>query len=139
MKTLLQACGFWDVVEQDHDPQPLPGDPTLPQIRNHREERAKKFKAKTCLYSAVSEAIFPRIIALDTTKQIWNYLKEEFHGNEKTIQMQVLNLRREFEIQKMKELETIKDLFDRLLSIVNKVRQLGKDLPDKRVVEKKYL
>jgi hypothetical protein len=46
MKTLLQACGFWDVVEQDHNPQPLPVDPTLAQIRNHREERAKKFKAK---------------------------------------------------------------------------------------------
>ena len=36
----------------------------------------------------------------------------------------------------MKELETIKDFSDRLLSIVNKVRQLGKELPDKRVVEK---
>jgi len=98
MKTLLQACGFRDVVEQDHNPQSLLVDPTLAQIRNHREERAKKFKAKTCLYSAISKAIFPRIIALDTTKQIWNYLKEEFHGNEKTIQMQVLNLRRKFEM-----------------------------------------
>jgi len=48
----------------------LPADPTLAQIRNHHEKKAKKFKAKTCLYSAVSEAIFLRIIALDTTKQI---------------------------------------------------------------------
>ena len=36
----------------------------------------------------------------------------------------------------MKESETIKDFSDRLLSIVNKVRQLGEYLPDKRVVEK---
>jgi hypothetical protein len=108
MKTYLQACDFWDDVEQEHDPQPLLADPTLAQIRNHREERAKKFKAKTCLYS-VSKAIFPIIIAFDTAKQIWNYLKEEFHGNERTIQMQVLNLRREFEMQKMKESETIRD------------------------------
>ena len=136
MKTYLQACDFWDDVEQEHDPQPLLADPTLAQIRNHREERAKKFKAKTCLYSVVSKAIFPIIIALDTTKQIWNYLKEEFHGNERTIQMQVLNLRREFEMQKMKESETIKDFSDILLSIVNKVRLLGEDLPTKRVVEK---
>ena len=103
MKTQLQTCDFWDVVEQEHDPQPFLADPTLAQIKNHREERAKKFKAKTYLYSPVSETIFLRIIAIDTTKQIWNYLKEEFHGNERTIQMQVLNLRREFEMQKMKE------------------------------------
>jgi hypothetical protein len=136
MKTYLQACDFWDAIEQEHESQPLPADPTIAQIRNHREERARKFKAKTCLYSAVSEAIFPRIIALDTAKQIWNYLQEEFHGNERIIQMQVLNLRREFEMQKMKETETIRDFSDRLLSIVNKVRLLGEDLPDKRVVEK---
>jgi hypothetical protein len=110
--------------------------PTLAQIRNHCEEKARKFKAKTCLYSAVSEAIFPRIIALDIAKQIWNYLKEEFHGNERTIQMQVLNLRREFEMQKMKEIETIRYFSDKLLSIVNKARLLGEDLPNKRVVEK---
>jgi len=136
MKTYLQACDFWDAVEQEHETQPLPADPTLAQIRNHREERARKFKAKTCLYSAVSEAIFSRIIALDTAKQIWNYLQEEFYGNERIIQMQVLNLRREFEMQKMKETETIRDFSDKLLSIVNKVRLLGEDLLDKRVVEK---
>jgi len=116
--------------------QPLPADPTLAQIRNHHEERARKFKAKTCLYFAVLKAIFPRIIVLDITKQIWNYLQEDFHGNERIIQMQVLNLRREFEMQKMKEIETIRDFSNRLLSIVNKVRLLGEDLPNKRVVEK---
>jgi hypothetical protein len=68
MKTYLQACDFWDAVEQEHETQPLPTDPTLAQIRNHHEERARKFKAKTCLYSAVLEAIFPRIIALETAK-----------------------------------------------------------------------
>jgi hypothetical protein len=50
--------------------------------------------------------------------------------------MQVLNLRREFEMKKMKESETIRDFSDILLSIVNKVKLLGKDLPNKRVVEK---
>ena len=39
-------------------------------------------------------------------------------------------------MQKMKETETIRDFSNRLLFIVNKVRLLGEDLPDKRVVEK---
>ena len=50
--------------------------------------------------------------------------------------MQVLNLIREFEMQRMKESETIKDYFDRLLDIVNKVRLLGTDFSDSRIVQK---
>lgn len=50
--------------------------------------------------------------------------------------MQVLNLVREFEMQKMKELETIKEYADKLLSIVNKVRFLGSEFSDSRIVQK---
>jgi len=49
--------------------------------------------------------------------------------------MQVLNLR-EFELQKMKESKTIKEYLDKLLSIANKIRLLGKDFIDSRIVEK---
>jgi len=50
--------------------------------------------------------------------------------------MQVLSLIREFEKQKMKETENIKDYADRLLSIINKVRLLGKEFSDDRIVQK---
>ena len=50
--------------------------------------------------------------------------------------MQVLNLRREFEMLRMKETETIKEYFDRLLIVVNKIRLLREDLPDRGIVEK---
>ena len=43
---------------------------------------------------------------------------------------------REFELQKMKESETIKEYSDKLLSIVNKVRLLGTGFADSRIVEK---
>jgi len=36
----------------------------------------------------------------------------------------------------MKETETIKEYFDRLLIVVNKIRLLHEDLPDRRIVEK---
>jgi len=35
----------------------------------------------------------------------------------------------------MKEIETIKEYFDRLLIVVNKIRLLREDLPDRRIVE----
>lgn len=50
--------------------------------------------------------------------------------------MQVLNLIKEFEMQRMKELETIKEYSDRLLDNVNKVRLLSTDFSDSRIVQK---
>ena len=50
--------------------------------------------------------------------------------------MQVLNLMREFELQRMKESKTIKEYPDRLLGIANKVRLLGTKFADSRSVEK---
>jgi len=69
-------------------------------------------------------------------KGIWDYLKKKYQGNERTKNMQVLNLIREFEMQKMKETKNIKDCADRLLSIINKVRLLGKEFSDDRIVQK---
>ena len=66
------------------------------------------------MQAVVSEVIFDRIIACDTPKEAWDKLKEEFQGNEKTRQMQVLNLRREFELFRIKDYETIKEYAIRL-------------------------
>ena len=97
MESYLEACDLWDLVEAD------PEDPPLAHMRNNRDERKRRYKAKTCIHSAVSETIFTKIMTCETTKQAWDLLKQEYQGNVKTKQMQVLNLRREFEMQKMKE------------------------------------
>ena len=48
----------------------------------------------------------------------------------------MLNLSREFEIQRMKKSETINEYCNRLLGVVNKIRSLEKDLSNQRVVGK---
>ena len=57
-------------------------------------------------------------------------------GSDRTRQMQILNLKRQFEVLRMKDNESIKDYIDRLMEVVNKIRLLGEDLIDQRVVEK---
>ncbi|CAL5381550.1 unnamed protein product [Camellia sinensis] len=136
MTAYLQAVDLWEAVEADYEIIPLPDNPTIQEIKIHKERTTKKYKAKSCLHSAVSEAIFTKIMTLESAKNIWDYLRTESQGNDRSRSMQVMNLRREFEMQRMKESETIKEYSDRLLSIVNKVRLLGEDLSDKRVVEK---
>nr|GMD21951.1 Retrovirus-related Pol polyprotein from transposon RE1 [Ipomoea batatas] len=67
---------------------------------------------------------------------IWNFLKTEYAGDEKLKGMQKLNLIREFEMQQMKESETIKEYTDKLLSIANKIRLLGSEFSDSKIVQK---
>ncbi|XP_020591671.1 uncharacterized protein LOC110032391 [Phalaenopsis equestris] len=50
--------------------------------------------------------------------------------------MQVLNLVRDFELQKMKETKTIKEYSNRLLNIANRVKLLGSFLEDSTIVQK---
>jgi hypothetical protein len=114
----------------------LPANPTVAQLKIHKEKKTRKSKAKACLYAAVSNTIFTRIMNFEFAKSIWDYLKKKYQGNERTKNMQVLNLIREFEMQKMKETKNIKDCADRLLSIINKIRLLGKEFSDDRIVQK---
>lgn len=80
--------------------------------------------------------MFTIIITLKTPKEIRDYLKEEYAGGERIQGMQVLNLMRKFELQKMKESVTIKDYFDKLFSIANKVRLLSTQFADSKIAEK---
>ncbi|PKI67842.1 hypothetical protein CRG98_011741 [Punica granatum] len=75
----------------------------LCQIRHHKERKTRKAKAKSCLYAAVSPTVFTRITRLDLAKAIWDYLKEEYEGNEK--------IRERFEAT-IASLENTKELSD---------------------------
>ncbi|XP_016555666.2 uncharacterized protein LOC107855189 [Capsicum annuum] len=120
MKTYLDAMDMWETVEEDYEIPPLPDNPTIAQIKNHKDKKTRKSKAKA-------------------SKDIWDYLKLEYEGDERISGMQVLNLIRDFEMQKMKETETIKDYSERLLNIANRVRLLGSVFNDYRIVEKFWL
>ena len=50
--------------------------------------------------------------------------------------MQILNLKKEFEIQKMKESESVKKYGSKLMTIVNQIKLLSEDFPTQRIVEK---
>ena len=136
MIVCLEAFDLWEAIEEDYDIPSLPANPTMAQLKTHKERKTRKSKAKMCLFSAVSSNLFTRIMNLDSAKAIWDYLKKEYQGNERTKNMQTLNLIREFEMLKMKDSETIKEYFEKLMGIANKVRLLGKDFSDERVVQK---
>lgn len=136
MATYLRAFDLWDVVEHNRDPTPLNNNPTVAQIKFFNEEKAKKFKALTCIHNAVSEEMFTRIMTCETAKEAWDKLKAEFQGDEKSRRMQILNLKRQFEGLKMKESDTVKEFSSNISKIVNQMTLLGEEIKESRVVEK---
>eukprot|EP00257_Ricinus_communis_P023795 XP_015583877.1 uncharacterized protein LOC107262451 [Ricinus communis] len=136
MEAYLDAIDVWEAVEQEYEIPPLPNNPTMAQIQNHKNWKQQKSKAKSSLFAAVSTSIFNRIMTMRTAKEIWDFLKQEYERDERVRGMKASNLCRDFELEKMKELETIKEYSDRLLGSVNNVRLLGFDFFDSRIVQK---
>ena len=132
----MEALNIWEAIEEDNDVPPLPNNPTMTQIKGHKERKTKKSKAKACLFAAISITIFIRIMSLKSVKDVWDYLKKIYAGDERIRGMQSLNLIREFELQRMRDSETIKEYLERLLGIVNRVRLLGTTFRDSRIVKK---
>ena len=131
---ISERLDIWEVMEEDD--VLLSENPTVTQMKAHKEKKMRKIKAKLCLFVGVSQMIMTRIMTLKSPKEIWEYLKAKYEGNEKIRGMKVLNLTREFEMQRMKESETIKEFSNKLLGIANKIKLLGKEFADFRLVEK---
>ncbi|XP_031250405.1 uncharacterized protein LOC116108293 [Pistacia vera] len=102
----------------------------------YEEEMSKAPRALSHIHSAVTDLVFTRIMACETAKKAWDRLREEFMGSDTTRNMQVMNLRRVFEMLRMQEVEKVKEYVDRLMSVVNKIRLLGVEMSDKMIVEK---
>ena len=83
IETYLEANDLWEAVEENYDVLPLPDNPTLAQIRNWKERKARNSKAKAYLFSvdskmvkkiriAVLERFQATIHSLENTKDLSN-------------------------------------------------------------------
>ncbi|XP_016574002.2 LRR receptor-like serine/threonine-protein kinase FLS2 [Capsicum annuum] len=125
-----------EVVAEDTPLQPLPENPTVAQIKSHSNEKLKKFKAKTVIQNSVADSIFSKIIACETANEAWEKLKNKYQGSDLVRQMQILNLKRDFESLRMQEDEVIAKYSDKNSLLVCKIWLLGEDFKDDRIVEK---
>ena len=136
MKAYLKGLSLWEVIENDVDPTALPPNPTVTRLKKHEEELTKKPKILTYIHAVVLDAVFTSIMTYESPKEVWDKFKEDFEGNNQAKLMQILNLKKEFEIHKMKESESAKEYGSNLMTIVNQIKLLGEDFPTQRIVEK---
>ena len=81
MTAHLEALDLWEIVEEDYEVPPLGDNPSINQMKIHRERKTKKAKAKACLFSAVSSSILTIIMQIESAATIWEHLKNEYQGN----------------------------------------------------------
>ena len=127
VETYLEALDLWEEVEEDYEVPTFPANPTMAQMKVHKERRTRKSITKSCLFAAITPTIFTQIMSLKSVKEIWDYLKNEYAGDERINGTQILNLVREFELQRRKESESVKEYNAKLREIANKVRLLGSE------------
>ncbi|WRX09127.1 protein of unknown function DUF4219 - like 1 [Theobroma cacao] len=136
MESYLRGLDLWDAVESGAEVPTLKDNATPAQVKWNHEEVAKRFRALSYIQGALVDAMFVRIMGCKTTKDAWERLKVQFEGSERTKEMQIMNLTREFDTMRMKDSENAKDFISRLMRVVNQLRLLGEDILERRVVQK---
>ena len=119
MKTFFCSQDLWDIVDEGFT---IPEDTSTlnaNQKKELKENKQKDSKALFFLQQAVEDSIFPRIMGATSAKDAWGTLKEEFQGSDKVRAIKVQTPRREFELIKMKESETVKDYYTNIKELVS--------------------
>ncbi|KAK9107817.1 hypothetical protein Syun_023828 [Stephania yunnanensis] len=96
----------------------------------------KDHQVKHYLFQAIDRVVFEQILDRKTSKIIWESLKKKFGGNERVKRSLLQTLRRDFEVLAMKNDENIDDYFRRVMTVSNKMRSNGENMPDSKIVEK---
>ncbi|RDX80732.1 hypothetical protein CR513_38687, partial [Mucuna pruriens] len=81
------------------------------------EQQLKDLKIKNYLYQAIDREILDTILNDDTSKNIWDSMKQKFQGSTQVKRAQLQALRGDFEMLHMKERETVNSYFARTLKI----------------------
>ncbi|KAK3000462.1 hypothetical protein RJ639_021063 [Escallonia herrerae] len=100
------------------------------------EKRQKDASALSLIQRNVTDPIFPRIMRVESAKEAWETLRNEFQGDHKVRAIKLQSLRKDLENMKMKEDESLKDYSSRFLELINQMTTHDEDISDRRIVEK---
>ena len=136
MENFLQSKEYWGLVETGIPAAAKRMDPIEEQRKTIEDHRLKDLKVKNYLFQAIDRSILETILKKDTSKDIWDSLKQKYQGTTRVKHAQLQALRKEFEVLHMKMGESVNDYFARTLTIINKMRIHGEQMNDVLVIEK---
>ena len=122
---------LWDIVldgpfismmeERDGEKTSLVPKPRQKYDESDRKKIKKGYKAKTLLVCRIGPDEFNRVSSCESAKEIWDCLQTAHEETEQVKESKIDMLTSRYENFKMKEGETIHDMFTKLSSIRNEL------------------
>jgi len=107
MENFLRSKEYWGLVENGI-PAAAEGIVLTDAQKKHIEDqKLKNLKAKNYLFQALDRSILETIINKETSKHIWDSLKQKYQGSTRVKRAHLQALRREFETLHMKTGESV--------------------------------
>ncbi|CAM8951423.1 unnamed protein product [Rhodiola kirilowii] len=123
MENFIRSKESWDLIE--HGIFPLEKDATDSQKKLIEDQKLRDLKLKNFLYQSIDRDVLDTTLNTDTSKQIWDSMKQKYQGSTKVKRAQLQALRREFEILNMKDGETVNNSLARVMTIAKKMKACG--------------
>lgn len=136
MENFLRSKEYWSLIETGIPTVADGAQPTAAERKAIDEAKLKDLKVKNYLFQAIDRTIIETILNKETSKSIWESMKQKYQGTTRVKRAQLQALRREFEILQMKGGETVDQYFGRTLTIVNKMKAQGEDMKPIVIIEK---
>lgn len=136
MENFLRAKEYWNLIEDGIDTVPANTQASEAQMKIIEEQQLKDKKIKNYLYQAIDREIMETILNDDTSKQIWDSMKQKFKGSTRVKRAQLQTLKTEFELLRMKEGESVNAYFGRTLSIAKRMKACGEIVQERDITGK---
>jgi hypothetical protein len=133
VKTYLTALGvdiWYSVVNGYVIPNNAPTDP------NEKKLMSCNSKSRHVILEALAPTNANKVMGCDTTKEVWDKIKNINEGDPKVKQVKLQRHRAKFENLKMNEKDDIATYILRVDEVVNAIRGLGEELDESLVVQK---
>ncbi|XP_066311094.1 uncharacterized protein [Miscanthus floridulus] len=115
----------WDVIEDDF----VILDPTNPTPRE-LENKQYNTMALNTIYNAIDSKVFEQIKDLERASKVWKRLEETYEGTMVVKSAKLYILKDKLTSFKMKDDESILEMFHRMQVIVNDLKSLGEKVQD---------
>ncbi|CAL5382011.1 unnamed protein product [Camellia sinensis] len=136
MENVLWSKEYWPIVEFGVAEPATNTALTDAQKTELEGRKLKDLKAKNYRFQAINRPILETILNKETSKDIWDSMKQKYQGSARVKRAQLQALRRDFETLQMKNGESITSYCARTMEISNKMRFYGEKLDDVTIVEK---
>ena len=104
-------------------------DPTNPTPREQKNKQCNTMALNT-IYNAIDPKVFEQIKDLDRASEVWARLEETYEGTPAVKSAKLYILKDKLTSFKMKDDESIPEMFHRLQVIVNDLKSLGEKVND---------